>query len=126
MMQRTISNGTDQIALQLALLQANYRSSLSNCSQLSPPRSSEPMVRPLSPGISASPGLAGFSPMVSFPDREVMEELRLFRAQNMTECVPVPTSEHVAEIVGKQGKVFAHAKVHLLNRPTTLLCNRCN
>ena len=119
MMQRTISNGTDQIALQLALLQANYRSSLSNCSQLSPPRSSGPMVRPLSPGISASPGLAGFSPMVSFPDREVMEELRLFRAQNMTECVPVPTSEHVAEIVGKQGNVFFSGQGTFLNRPTT-------
>ena len=25
------------------------------------------------------------------------------KAQNMTECVPVPSSEHVAEIVGKQG-----------------------
>lgn len=25
------------------------------------------------------------------------------RTQNMTECVPVPSSEHVAEIVGKQG-----------------------
>ena len=28
------------------------------------------------------------------------------KSQNMTECVPVPTSEHVAEIVGRQGKVF--------------------
>ena len=26
------------------------------------------------------------------------------RSQNMTECVPVPSSEHVAEIVGRQGK----------------------
>ena len=26
------------------------------------------------------------------------------KSQNMTECVPVPTSEHVAEIVGRQGK----------------------
>ena len=25
------------------------------------------------------------------------------KMQNMTECVPVPSSEHVAEIVGKQG-----------------------
>merc|ERR1711936_681629 len=25
------------------------------------------------------------------------------KSQNMTECVPVPTSEHVAEIVGRQG-----------------------
>ena len=27
------------------------------------------------------------------------------RSQNMTECVPVPSSEHVAEIVGRQGKL---------------------
>lgn len=26
------------------------------------------------------------------------------RSVNMTECVPVPSSEHVAEIVGRQGK----------------------
>ena len=26
------------------------------------------------------------------------------KSQNMTECVPVPTSEHVAEIVGRQGR----------------------
>lgn len=26
------------------------------------------------------------------------------KSQNMTECVPVPSSEHVAEIVGRQGK----------------------
>merc|ERR1719361_26268 len=25
------------------------------------------------------------------------------KSQNMTECVPVPTSEHVAEMVGRQG-----------------------
>ena len=26
------------------------------------------------------------------------------RSQNTTECVPVPSSEHVAEIVGRQGR----------------------
>jgi len=30
-------------------------------------------------------------------------ELKAKRSQNMTECVPVPSSEHVAEIVGRQG-----------------------
>lgn len=28
---------------------------------------------------------------------------RTKKSQNMTECVPVPSSEHVAEIVGRQG-----------------------
>lgn len=27
------------------------------------------------------------------------------KSQNTTECVPVPSSEHVAEIVGRQGKI---------------------
>lgn len=31
-------------------------------------------------------------------------EERTKKSQNMTECVPVPSSEHVAEIVGRQGK----------------------
>lgn len=30
-------------------------------------------------------------------------ESRAKKSQNTTECVPVPTSEHVAEIVGRQG-----------------------
>lgn len=34
----------------------------------------------------------------------VFEESRSKKSQNMTECVPVPSSEHVAEIVGRQGK----------------------
>lgn len=33
-------------------------------------------------------------------------EDRSKKSQNMTECVPVPSSEHVAEIVGRQGKNF--------------------
>lgn len=32
-------------------------------------------------------------------------EERTKKSQNMTECVPVPSSEHVAEIVGRQGKI---------------------
>lgn len=35
-----------------------------------------------------------------------LEEVRSKKSQNMTECVPVPSSEHVAEIVGRQGKGF--------------------
>lgn len=33
-----------------------------------------------------------------------LEEVRSKKSQNMTECVPVPSSEHVAEIVGRQGR----------------------
>jgi len=33
------------------------------------------------------------------------EEQAKRRSANMTECVPVPSSEHVAEIVGRQGIV---------------------
>lgn len=32
-----------------------------------------------------------------------MDDVRSKKSQNMTECVPVPSSEHVAEIVGRQG-----------------------
>ena len=37
------------------------------------------------------------------------DEMRFLakKSQNMTECVPVPSSEHVAEIVGRQGNAFA-------------------
>merc|ERR1719464_481593 len=34
---------------------------------------------------------------------QINDELKAKRSQNMTECVPVPSSEHVAEIVGRQG-----------------------
>jgi len=34
---------------------------------------------------------------------QINDELKAKKSQNMTECVPVPSSEHVAEIVGRQG-----------------------
>jgi len=37
------------------------------------------------------------------------EEQAKRRSANMTECVPVPSSEHVAEIVGRQGNNPRHA-----------------
>lgn len=46
------------------------------------------------------------------------------RSVNMTECVPVPSSEHVAEIVGRQGKgsVFvSHMHVGLVEKLTIVL-----
>lgn len=46
------------------------------------------------PGLSC--GLGGLS-------QSQLEQQKQKQSQNMTECVPVPTSEHVAEIVGRQG-----------------------
>lgn len=43
----------------------------------------------------------------------VFEEARSKKSQNMTECVPVPSSEHVAEIVGRQGKCTSRSCVSL-------------
>ena len=39
------------------------------------------------------------------------EEMRFLakKSQNMTECVPVPSSEHVAEIVGRQGELLNYS-----------------
>merc|ERR1719361_559190 len=34
---------------------------------------------------------------------QINDELKAKKSQNMTECVPVPSSEHVAEIGGRQG-----------------------
>lgn len=36
-------------------------------------------------------------------DEHAFNDPRLKKSMNMTECVPVPSSEHVAEIVGRQG-----------------------
>lgn len=35
------------------------------------------------------------------------------KSQNMTECVPVPSSEHVAEIVGRQGLYSYNKYIYL-------------
>lgn len=47
------------------------------------------------------------------------EEARSKKSQNMTECVPVPSSEHVAEIVGRQGESVSLA-AHAVSRPCSL------
>lgn len=53
----------------------------------------------LSLGESLPPSTALPSPLGFAPPPED----RAKKSQNMTECVPVPSSEHVAEIVGRQG-----------------------
>lgn len=38
------------------------------------------------------------------------------KSVNMTECVPVPSSEHVAEIVGRQGNHYHHLELNVCMR----------
>lgn len=55
-------------------------------------------------GLVAGSTLNAFTSMLGFsPVSGVHFEDRSKKSQNMTECVPVPSSEHVAEIVGRQG-----------------------
>ncbi|XP_070163262.1 RNA-binding protein MEX3B-like isoform X1 [Polyergus mexicanus] len=59
-------------------------------------------------GSSGCPGAGTGNGTTNDPDPlqttpAVFEEARSKKSQNMTECVPVPSSEHVAEIVGRQG-----------------------
>lgn len=73
--------------------------------------------------ISNNVGLNAFSSMMpSLEDRSK-------KSQNMTECVPVPSSEHVAEIVGRQGKLNSKRIFTLFlfkeKHSFKLLCNIC-
>ena len=59
-------------------------------------------------GLSPSEEESGYhhqqNGLNSSPTFDSMDDAaRLKRGANMTECVPVPSSEHVAEIVGRQG-----------------------
>ncbi|EFN64428.1 RNA-binding protein MEX3B [Camponotus floridanus] len=63
----------------------------------------------LSENSSGCPGVGTGNGTTNDPDPlqttpAVFEEARSKKSQNMTECVPVPSSEHVAEIVGRQDK----------------------
>lgn len=49
----------------------------------------------------------------------VFEEARSKKSQNMTECVPVPSSEHVAEIVGRQGEYSSYFLCHSFYSPVS-------
>lgn len=67
-------------------------------------------------GSSGCPGAGNGNSTTNDPDPlqttpAVFEEARSKKSQNMTECVPVPSSEHVAEIVGRQGKSFVALKI---------------
>lgn len=52
-------------------------------------------------GLSSDSDPSGNLSQNNFPGDP---DARAKKSQNTTECVPVPTSEHVAEIVGRQGK----------------------
>ena len=83
-------NLEDGVALQLAL-------ELSRLNVNSPDSSLPPP--PLSSGI---PIVNGASGNVSGTD-SMYDGLLRVKSNNTTECVAVPSSEHVAEIVGRQG-----------------------
>merc|ERR1711976_363511 len=79
----------EQIALQLALLQQQSHGD-SNGHGPHAPNAAPVSTQDLLNGHGASGSL-----------EDLKNTQR--RSQNMTECVPVPSSEHVAEIVGRQG-----------------------
>ncbi|XP_047704203.1 RNA-binding protein MEX3D [Prionailurus viverrinus] len=69
----------------------------------------EPDVSPPPPRPSPPDVFAGFAPHPAAlgPSTLLAEQMNVIgsrkKSVNMTECVPVPSSEHVAEIVGRQG-----------------------
>jgi hypothetical protein len=94
----------EKLALELSMLDMsaspssapNSSDGMSDLSSTLMNMQSEGMV----PGstLNAFTSMLGFNG-VHFDDRK--------KSQNMTECVPVPSSEHVAEIVGRQGECHA-------------------
>jgi RNA-binding protein MEX3 len=95
-------NRTEQLALQLALLQGgNFDSSSHN-------NGGHPLPGHQTPSFAASDlslGSGMGNLLLNGVGGGSLEDLKGRRSQNMTECVPVPSSEHVAEIVGRQGEV---------------------
>ena len=69
-------------------------------------------------GMSACHNLLMSPPDESY--RSTLSGMLPKKSQNMTECVPVPSSEHVAEIVGRQG-MFEF----LIVFKTSLICYLC-
>lgn len=82
----------EQIALQLALLQQQSHGDSNGHGGPHAPNAAPVSTQDLLNGHGASGSL-----------EDLKNTQR--RSQNMTECVPVPSSEHVAEIVGRQGTV---------------------
>lgn len=57
--------------------------------------------------LSGGPSMDSSSLVQNYIPNGFPEEPRNKKSQNMTECVPVPSSEHVAEIVGRQGNTLS-------------------
>lgn len=75
----------------------------------------EPLAPASSGPVSPNGGLSQFGGGVV----SGLDDARSKKSQNMTECVPVPSSEHVAEIVGRQGKY----RLHNLQSFSKNICN---
>ncbi|XP_055690078.1 RNA-binding protein MEX3B [Lutzomyia longipalpis] len=88
----TSSNLEDQRALQLAFELSML--GLSESFAAAPDSTTIPQASP-------SPPANAFAAAFQLPPPGLDERFK--KSQNMTECVPVPSSEHVAEIVGRQG-----------------------
>jgi len=96
-------NRTEQLALQLALLQGNYDTS-SHTAAGSRHLAGHQTPSFAASDLSLSAGMGSLLLNGSAVGGGSLEDLKGRRSQNMTECVPVPSSEHVAEIVGRQGE----------------------
>jgi hypothetical protein len=68
---------------------------------------------------STSPNHHHYNTMDHINSLHYADEMRFLakKSQNMTECVPVPSSEHVAEIVGRQGNYLSLFRYRFLSVP---------
>lgn len=94
----------DSFALQLA----NFARSTTNANVSEYSTSSQgkqPAFGPM--GAGSSPVLGRCGPPVTMPHQGPSSAAAITnrKSMNMTECVHVASSEHVAEIVGRQGKI---------------------
>lgn len=64
---------------------------------------------PVSGGMMPTDTTGDFNPIQLQLDDDACVLPKLPRSQNITHCVAVPSSEHVAEIVGRQGKLQSFA-----------------
>ena len=102
----------EQIAMQLAMLQqgdhqngghgVHHGNNLNGHHQMQNGHHQHSGILNQLNSASASDLLNGHGASGSLEDLKSTQR----RSQNMTECVPVPSSEHVAEIVGRQGKNY--------------------